>query len=387
MTAHDPKLVRKAGLLRWLGFGGSDVETDDDPATSAPEGIANEGLDDRRERRRRELLEDIAGFLLAHRIEVTAYTLAIAYDVMSGSNPRLARLIEQRATGRRPVTQDWLEDAASRCGRNDGTKDLTALMGKLEATIEEFGQTASAARTATTEYNSALEAQVGELERVSKAGLVISELASIARIMLDRTRNIELEMARSESQTQTLHKRLEQARKEAELDHLTGLPNRRAFDAVFDRECGIARDNGEALCVAFCDIDNFKRINDTHGHEAGDRVLRAVAQSLARISSDRCHVARHGGEEFVVLLRGRNVDEAWAELDGAREAMGARRLVNRATDIPFGMITFSAGIADVFACESGRAALKAADDALYAAKNRGRNQVVRADDLNRSEAA
>lgn len=131
------------------------------------------------------------------------------------------------------------------------------------------------------------------------------------------------------------------------------------------------------MCVAICDIDHFKRVNDTHGHEAGDRVIRAVAQTLAKISNDTCHVARHGGEEFVILFRGKALDEAWQTLDQAREAMSERRLVNRATDVPFGRITFSGGIADVFAHATPREALKAADDALYAAKASGRNCIAR----------
>lgn len=260
-------------------------------------------------------------------------------------------------------------------------------MAKLESSLEEFASTTIAARTATTEYNSALEAHVGELEQVSKAGVVISELATIAKVMLERTRDIEKQMTRSELQTRTLRQNLDEARRTAEMDHLTGLPNRRAFEAVLKSEVEAAQAGGEPLCVAFCDIDHFKRINDTHGHEAGDRVLKAVARSLAKISDDKCHVARHGGEEFVILFRGQTVDEAHAVLDATREAMAERRWVNRATDVPFGKITFSAGLADVFASASPREALKAADAALYVAKGKGRNQVLKASDVPPEQAA
>lgn len=387
MTAHDPRLGRKqGGILRWLGIGAEAAEhhslesdTEQPPAEPAPP-------EDRRERSRRQLLSDISSFLLTHRLEINPYTLAIAHDVITGSDPRLASEIEKRVAARQPVTLDWLEEAGRHSGRGDGIAQLNAMMSRLETSIEAFGKTTTAARSATTEYNSALEAHVSELEQVSKAGVVISELATIARVMLDRTREIEHEMSRSEMQTRALQSSLDEARRSAEVDHLTGLPNRRGFDAMFEAELAAAVASGEALCVAFCDIDNFKRVNDTHGHDAGDRVLRAVAQTLAKISDDRCHVARHGGEEFVVVLRGKPLDDAWRILDEARDAMGERRLINRATDVPFGKITFSGGVADVRAHREPREALKAADDALYVAKNSGRNRIVKAGD-DQSQAA
>lgn len=127
--------------------------------------------------------------------------------------------------------------------------------------------------------------------------------------------------------------------------------------------------------MAFCDIDHFKQVNDTHGHYAGDRVIKLVTQSLARISNDRCHVARHGGEEFVALFRDVPLADTVASLDRLREEMAERRLVNRATDLPFGQVTFSGGVADVFAFPGRRAALQAADVALYRAKQEGRNRI------------
>ncbi len=355
--------------MRWLGFGAAARSEIEDGADSHG---------DPREQRRREVLGDVAGFLLTHRIEVNPATLAIAHDVVTGADSKLARLVDERLRARLPLTLDWLEDASRSSGREDRMATLDSLMGKLEASIEEFSRTTTAARSATSDYNSALETHVGELEQVSKAGVVIAELATIAKVMLDRTREIEQQMIRGEEETKALQNSLEEARRRADIDHLTGLPNRRAFEGMLQAEHAAAVEAGEPLCVAFCDIDHFKRVNDTHGHEAGDRVLRAVAQSLARISDDRCHVARHGGEEFVILFRGRPLDDACRTLDEARMIMAERRLINRSNDMPFGKITFSGGIADVLAYGDARTALKAADGALYEAKARGRNCIVKA---------
>src|SRR3546814_3575432 len=85
-----------------------------------------------------------------------------------------------------------------------------------------------------------------------------------------------------------LRRSLERAKRDAELDYLTGLPNRRAFELLLDRHHKEARAALEPLSVAFCDIDEFKKVNDLHGHEAGDRVIKAIADTLARISNDQC---------------------------------------------------------------------------------------------------
>ena len=369
--------------MRWLGFG-SQTPVHQVHDEKQGEDLANL---DPRERRRRQLLSDVGSFLITHRLEVNPYTLAIAHDVITGADQRLARQIEIRVAAREPVTVEWLEEVGRGSVTGDGSAALNAMMAKLESSLTEFAQTTISARSATNEYSTALEAQVSELEQVGKAGVVISELASIAKVMLERTREIEQEMTRSEMQTRALQSSLDDARRKAELDHLTGLPNRRAFECALEKELAAAKASAEPLCVAFVDIDHFKKVNDTHGHEAGDRVLKAVAQTLNKISNDRCHVARHGGEEFVILIRGKGLEDAWGILDVARAAMAERRLVNRATDMPFGKVTFSGGIADVFAYAEPRQAHKAADEALYVAKAKGRDCIVYAHDPAKKAAA
>ena len=373
MTAHDPNFAREQrSILRWLGFGAA-PQPDGSPQDSSPDEMT---AMDPRERRRRQLLTDVGSFLLTHRLEVSPYTLAIAHDIITGADQRLARQIEARVAARELVTLEWLEEVGHGSAQGEGSAMLNALMAKLETSLTDFADTTMTARSATSEYNTALEAHVGELEQVSKAGVVITELATIAKVMLERTREIEQEMSHSEMQTRALQSSLDEARRKADMDHLTGLPNRRGFESTLEKELIAAKQAGEPLCVAIVDIDHFKKVNDTHGHEAGDRVLKAVAQTLARISNDNSHVARHGGEEFVALIRGKSIEQAWQVLDSARKAMAERRLVNRANDLPFGKITFSGGIADIFAYPKPGDALKAADESLYVAKAQGRNCIV-----------
>ena len=328
------------------------------------------------EQSRRELLDEITSFLLRHRLDVSADNLAIAHGAFSGANPGLARQIAKRVQTGLDITQEWLDEAAateSARARDDG---IDTLLMKLESLVDNYSRNTSVARDATAEYNEKLEHHVAELVEVEETGQIISDLAELAKAMLERSRQLESDMRKSESEAKSLRRSLAKAKRDAEVDHLTGLPNRRAFETVLEREYREARAAVEPLVVAFCDIDHFKRVNDTHGHDVGDRVLRVIAESLSAVSDDKCHVARHGGEEFVMLFRGVTAVQAKAQLDGIRERLSERKLVSRTTDEPIGQVTFSAGLADVFDFADPRVALKAADDALYAAKEGGRNQVV-----------
>lgn len=368
MTAHDPSLHRRSGLLGWLGLGARDGGPS--PAATPAPGA------DRRQSVRDRHLDEIGAFLSYHQLEANAQTLVVASNYLTGNDPQIVRLIDRRVQAREPVTLDWLEDALAEEGMGEEAEMLERLMQRLEQGGEEFGKTSRAAREATSAYHSELSKEAGKLDAVPSTGAVITELASITKAMLKRTVEIEKAMHRSEEQTRSLKHKLEETRRSAEEDHLTGLPNRRAFETRYEAEYRAARAAAEPLCVAFCDIDHFKRVNDTHGHDAGDRVLKLVAENLARISDERCHVARHGGEEFVVLFRDATVAEAFEKLDRLRAQLADRHLVNRATEVPIGQVTFSAGIADVFATGERRAALRAADAALYRAKLDGRNRVI-----------
>ncbi len=153
----------------------------------------------------------------------------------------------------------------------------------------------------------------------------------------------------------------------AETDALTGLPNRRHFLRLADEALRLAGSSGRPVSLLMLDIDRFKDINDTHGHQAGDMVLQAVARCLTAGVGDRDRVGRLGGEEFGVLLPG---------VDGPVAAEAAERL-RRDIEVlaPLGLpVTVSLGVgADKRDID---ALLALADECLYAAKRAGRNRVV-----------
>lgn len=375
MATHPPASTDLGfRLRRWLGL--DDIEADEEDPSLHEEPAPREGLMARIER-----------FLDELDIDVCASALAIAHDCVTGANPQLALEIEKRRRDGGQISLSWLEQAARSTTNDHHMVTVATLIDRLADGLDEFDRSTLSAREAAQDYKDALHRHVDDLERVGLSDTTIAEFLTIGRAMMSRTLQIETRLRRSEERARELQQKLEETRRLADLDHLTKLPNRRAFDRLYSQQYTEARAQNDHLCVAFCDIDHFKVINDTHGHAAGDRVLRTVAGMLAASSNETCHVARHGGEEFAVLFRGLALAEAYARLDSLREELAARRMVNRATDQPFGTITMSAGIADALAWTDRSAALKAADDALYAAKQSGRNRVVAAGRPARKRAA
>lgn len=173
----------------------------------------------------------------------------------------------------------------------------------------------------------------------------------------------------------------------AYLDELTGLPGRRAFNQQLARL-------GKTYTFAMCDVDHFKRFNDTHGHDAGDQALRMVAAKLADVEGGG-KAFRYGGEEFVVVFRGRTMRETQPYLERLRQIVADERFVLRAADRSVvkalthkhapqestaTTLTISIGLAERSGDHAlAEAVLEAADKALYRAKALGRNRVIAAE--------
>ncbi len=166
---------------------------------------------------------------------------------------------------------------------------------------------------------------------------------------------------------------LRQLRVAAFSDYLTGLPNRRYFFDEGPAQVAGRLERREACCIAMLDIDHFKKLNDTYGHEIGDRVLQAVGAKLARRLEGSGHLlARLGGEEFSVLMLGLDVEAGAALCEALRADIESLRVALDDQDLN---VTISIGLAEIAGRESFSNYLAAADQLLYLAKSYGRNRV------------
>jgi diguanylate cyclase (GGDEF)-like protein len=152
-------------------------------------------------------------------------------------------------------------------------------------------------------------------------------------------------------------------------DDLTQLLSRGEFDSALEQGILEARQSEEPLSLVLGDIDHFKNVNDTNGHQTGDAVLREVASRLVTVAHGKGHVYRYGGEEITIILKNHSANEALAVAERCRRRVESESVAGVAVSMSFGVASMPEHAAD------GRNLLAAADRALYDAKNRGRNLV------------
>jgi diguanylate cyclase (GGDEF)-like protein len=166
--------------------------------------------------------------------------------------------------------------------------------------------------------------------------------------------------------------REQEARHEAMHDALTGLPNRRWMEAAFG--AALLNSEGMTVTLAMMDVDHFKRFNDTHGHQAGDRALQHVAEKIRLATRQGVLCARYGGEEFAMLLPGPDLDTAKAICDRVRHAIKEFPVQDFSGD-QLETVTISIGLAIWDGDEQIETLVERADDALYQSKCTGRDKV------------
>lgn len=194
-------------------------------------------------------------------------------------------------------------------------------------------------------------------------------LALVSGYMAREIGRREHQRAEYERELEETHDLKERFRRESLTDRLTGLPNRFRFKACLEAEIATARRRGEVFTVIFLDLDDFKLINDAHGHAKGDEALKVVADVLSRGIREDDTVARHGGEEFIVLLSDTPITKALGFFGRVREEIARRS----EQELGF-RISLSAGVAS-FPHDAGNpeGLIEAADLAMYQAKHLGKD--------------
>jgi len=189
----------------------------------------------------------------------------------------------------------------------------------------------------------------------------------------ERTDQMRGRMEELERETRNLHASLADEKRMSLIDPLTRVPNRLAYEQRMVDELERWRRFGQPTCIAACDIDHFKRINDSYGHRAGDKVLQVVAECFATSVRSTDFVARYGGEEFVFILPGSTPEDALQMMNRIREKVAEIGFHFRGTPVS---VTVSTGLTALRPDDGSDDAFDRADKAMYQAKDSGRNRVT-----------
>ena len=257
---------------------------------------------------------------------------------------------------------------------------ITIFVGRLGSMSDSTGQ-----------YQGKVEGYADKLAKtddITQINHIVESLMQDTRMMqtdIMRSREILVEQQNDAIATEEKIRKLEQELSDlsdkVRIDQLTGVLNRRGLDEAFVNEISRAQRGETKLSIVLLDIDNFKRLNDTHGHDAGDKALQHLATTVKQTVRPADIVARFGGEEFVILLPGTDIKEGVEVVARLQRELTKKFFMHNNERL---LVTFSAGVSLYRLGEEQANALQRADKSMYLAKTTGKNRVMTELDLDKS---
>ncbi len=321
-----------------------------------------------------ELAKRALALLLKAHIPPIPPHFAVGYAYFEGVPEEVHQVVQECLNKGEPLTEALLAALYERYILPDGYERFRSVRTDLERLLKALLKTLRQADANNQGFQQALETQIDalgraedttSLQRIAQALLTAAQEARAHQQRLAQ----ELEVARQE--LKKAHSELEQHRRAALIDPLTGLYNRRGLDDVL-RELWPTTPQ---LTMLVADIDHFKKVNDTYGHLVGDVVIRNVAETLRRTIRGEDYAARYGGEEFVVLLPDTDLAGGMQVGENIRARVAKLRLVRKHDKLAIDAFTISIGVASRKPEDTPEDLFNRADEAVYLSKRAGRNRV------------
>lgn len=247
----------------------------------------------------------------------------------------------------------------------------------IHGLLMSISQNVESLMSGVDQYTDQLKVHRSAIDRVD----TLAAIKEVERLLLAEVEKMGTAAATYRGQLRAAHETIEQQQVEMEklsedasMDYLTRVPNRRGLEQRLNEALALFKRHGRQFGLLMLDIDHFKALNDTYGHIAGDRLLRALAEALVREVRGSDFVARYGGEEFAILLPESSAQESYVVAEKLRSAVERLEVEHGGETI---RVTASIGIAEVTAADIYlETVIARADAALYGAKTAGRNRVL-----------
>lgn len=319
----------------------------------------------------------------SNRIAPNPRNYVIWYSHQTGRYPDLSRTLDIMIQNEADFSDECNDELYAKFfGTEQEEDELGKASEEMTTVLEQVLDTLSQAGENASSYGEHLRNFTGDIAHVdSKEDLksLINGVLLETRRMQKRNRALEEKLKESSEQIGSLSERLEDVKREAMTDALTGIANRKCFDLRLREGTRDALESGDPLCLVMVDIDHFKHFNDTYGHQMGDQVLKLIGATLSQSVKGRDTPARYGGEEFAIILPKTRLEDAVVLAEQIRNAVANKRVTKKSTGEELCQITLSMGVALFRSSESLSDLVVRADEALYAAKRGGRNQVISED--------
>ena len=327
-----------------------------------------------------EFLRLALGHMGRHEAAFNPITFTLWYEYVAGLNPRLAMALDALVAAKTAIDdstalrlfQEHVVPADEAAMRRISS-ELQRVMSDIAQSASQTGDRAGLFGAQLSGLSAAL--QTNDMARLTRQ---LSEALAGTAQMKHSAEALQHQVAASHDEISQLRTDLDRARSEALLDPLTGILNRKGFDARLQALISQPAALGQSDCLVMLDIDHFKKVNDTHGHVMGDRVIQAVGAVLrSSISNDKHAAARYGGEEFALLLGGSSIDDGAKLAEAVRLRTKAMKIRHRNTQDVLFSVTISGGVASLQQGDDASSLIARADAALYASKRAGRDRVSR----------
>ena len=319
-----------------------------------------------------------------HKVPASPDNFAVWYAYVNGTNPNLVKAIDDIITKGVSFTKAINEDFFKKFCDAEAQQELGEMRRRIEGAVAKVVEYMGSAISGATQYGSSLEEFSGKLAEPhspDEMSSLVNDIISATNSMIEANNQLSQRLTSSAQEAAQLKQDVEILKREASVDHLTKLYNRKWFDASLGKAQAASNDQGGPLSLLMIDIDFFKKFNDTYGHQLGDQVLKLVARTITECVDDSDTPARYGGEEFAVVLPGVTLAQAIEKAENIRKTVAGRKLTNRTTGKVLGQVTLSVGVAQYIPGETQPELISRADEALYFAKRNGRNRVGDETDL------
>ena len=307
----------------------------------------------------------------------TPDNFTIWYEYHAGVNPELTRTIDVLISNKRGFDGPALAELHTSFFSNTKEQEVLRITSlNVMAVAQQVLDLLDAGKAIDSRsFRGAAAAQDPSDHSFPRLSKVLAHLIAETGEMAKRSDRLALRMRHSAEKIEGLERTLDKARRDATVDALTGIANRRSFDLDINELAAQAMNTGEDLCLILLDVDHFKLFNDTWSHQTGDEVLKLVAATIQQNVRGQDRAARYGGEEFAVILPCTPIAGAATVGEHIRQAVEKQQFVERESQQTISGITVSLGVACYDPGEPLLDWIGRADSALYRAKHDGRNRL------------